>query len=317
MTGTSTQDGARDDWRRRQHELPRTSTAGLDTADTGDRVFDPALKHFAQGYRITDTTVDHALRPAWRAARRTALDVVAQGVACSGRADSLVLRGSMLMAGWFGAAAREPHDLDFVVVPRDWGIEEPRTDRLLRAVAEAVERAAAERGGLVMPADAAVTEDIWTYERVPGRRLVLPWSAPGLPGGHVQLDFVFNEPLPAAPEPADVAGVRLQAATRELSLAWKLVWLATDLYPQGKDLYDAVLLAESCAAPYELLHTVFRDSGEFFPPAPRVRKLDLDAFSEVKWADWGTFEAEYPGIPGSAASYAERLLTALAPTFAG
>ncbi|MEJ8644468.1 nucleotidyl transferase AbiEii/AbiGii toxin family protein [Streptomyces sp. MS1.HAVA.3] len=167
-----------------------------------------------------------------------------------------------------------------------------------------------------MPADAAVCEDIWTYERVPGRRLVLPWSAPGLPGGHVQLDFVFNEPLPAAPEPADVAGVRLPAATRELSLAWKLVWLATDSYPQGKDLYDAVLLAESCAAPYELLHTVFRDSGEFFPPVPWVRKLDLDAFSEVEWADWDTFAAEYPGIPGSASSYAERLLTALAPSFA-
>ncbi|MEJ8644469.1 nucleotidyl transferase AbiEii/AbiGii toxin family protein [Streptomyces sp. MS1.HAVA.3] len=147
MTGTRTQDGAGDDWRRRQYELPRTSTAGLDTAGTGDRVFDPALKHFADGYRIADTAVDHALRPAWQAARRTALDVVAQGVARSGRVDSLVLRGSMLMAGWFGAAAREPHDLDFVVVPQDWGIEEPRTDRLLRDVAEAVERAAAGQGG--------------------------------------------------------------------------------------------------------------------------------------------------------------------------
>ncbi|WP_405531399.1 nucleotidyl transferase AbiEii/AbiGii toxin family protein [Streptomyces avidinii] len=154
--------------------------------------------------------------------------------------------------------------------------------------------------------------------RVPGRRLVLPWSAPGLPGGQVQLDFVFNEQLPAAPEPADVSGVRLRAATPELSLAWKLVWLATDMYPQGKDLYDAVLLAERCTAPYELVHTVFRESGEYFPPkAPQDTPLTLEAFAEVKWADWDTFRADYPGISGSAESYAERLLTALAPTFAG
>ncbi|MFJ3963883.1 nucleotidyl transferase AbiEii/AbiGii toxin family protein [Streptomyces sp. NPDC090036] len=318
MTGTSAQDAAREDWRRRQRELPRTSTAGLDRAEPDVRVFDPALKHFAYGYRITDAAVDEALRPAWRAARRTALDVVAQGVARSGWADSLVLRGSMLMAGWFGAAAREPHDLDFVVVPQDWGIEEPRTGQLLAAVAEAAERAAAEGGELVIAADAAVSEDIWTYERVPGRRLVLPWSAPGLPGGQVQLDFVFNEQLPAAPEPADVAGVRLRAATPELSLAWKLIWLASDLYPQGKDLYDAVLLAERCTAPYELVHTVFLESGEYFPRnATSDTPLTLEAFSEVKWADWDTFRADCPGIPGSAESYAERLLAALAPTFAG
>lgn len=112
--------------------------------------------------------------------------------------------------------------------------------------------------------------------------------------------------------------MRLRAATPELSLAWKLVWLATDMYPQGKDLYDAVLLAERCTAPYELVHTVFRESGEYFPPkAPQDTPLTLEAFAEVKWADWDTFRADYPGISGSAESYAERLLTALAPTFAG
>ncbi|PYC74957.1 hypothetical protein C7C45_03455 [Micromonospora arborensis] len=34
------------------------------------------------------------------------------------------------------------------------------------------------------------------------------------------------------------------AAPAPLALAWKLLWLATDRYPQGKDLYDAALLAE-------------------------------------------------------------------------
>lgn len=318
MTGTDPRQVAPDDWARRQREWPATSTAGLDPAGPADRFFDPALKHFADGYRVSDSAVDPALRPAWQAARRTALGVAARGVARSGRADALVLRGSMLMAGWFGAAAREPHDLDFVVVPQDWGIGEPRTERLLRAVAEAVERVAAEEGALAVPAAAAVCEDIWTYERVPGRRLVLPWSADGLPGGQIQLDFVFNERLPARPEPAEVAGALLPAATPELSLAWKLVWLATDMYPQGKDLYDAVLLAERCTAPYELVHTVFMESGEFFPShARRDTPLTMDAFDGVREADWDAFAAEYPGIPGSAASYAERLLRALAPTFGG
>ncbi len=182
--GTGAQDAAGADRRRRRLELPRTSTAGLDAAGAGERVFDPAPKHFADGCRIADTAVAPALRPAWQAARRTALDVAARGVARSGWADALVLRGSMLMSGWFGAAAREPHDPDFVVVPQDRGIEEPRTGRLLTAVAEAAERVAAEEGGLVMPAGGAVCEDIWTYERVPGRRWCCRWlrSRPRSPG---------------------------------------------------------------------------------------------------------------------------------------
>ncbi|MEW2415199.1 hypothetical protein AB0953_15985 [Streptomyces sp. NPDC046866] len=77
------------------------------------------------------------------------------------------------MAQWFGPAALEPHGLDFVVVRRSGGSR--RTA-------------------------------VWTYERVPGRRLVLTWSAPGPPGGQVQLGFVFNEPLPVPAEPVEVAG---------------------------------------------------------------------------------------------------------------
>ncbi|UQX01066.1 nucleotidyl transferase AbiEii/AbiGii toxin family protein [Streptomyces sp. RerS4] len=319
MNGNDGTGNPRSDWARRQEELPRTSTTGLaEPGREGDLFFDPALKHFAHGYRVADTAVDPGLRPAWQAARRRALDVMVRGVAESGWADSLVLRGSMLMASWFGAPAREPHDLDFIVVPQDWGIEEARTERMLTAIAEAAERVAAREGGLVVAAAGAVCEDIWTYERVPGRRLVLPWSAPGLPGGQVQLDFVFNERLPAPAEPTEVAGVRVPAATPELSLAWKLVWLATDMYPQGKDLYDAVLLAERYAAPYELVHTVFRESGEFFPPgAAEDAPVTLEAFAEARWVDWEQFAQEYPGVGGSAEAYAGRLLAALGPTFAG
>nr|WSX51969.1 nucleotidyl transferase AbiEii/AbiGii toxin family protein [Streptomyces sp. NBC_00974] len=299
---------------RRMLQQPRTMRTG-ERGDPAPVTFDPALKHFYEAYRPLDPVISEpAARAAWRTARRSAMEVALRAVGACGFADALVLRGSMLMSQWFGESAREPHDLDFVVVPVDWMIKEDRTGRMLDAIAAGAERLA-ECGGLVMPASEAVSEYIWTYERVPGRRLVLPWSAPGMRGGQVQLDFVFNEPLPVGPEPVEVAGVPLLGATRELSLAWKLAWLAGDMYPQGKDLYDAVLLAESRTVPYPLLAEVFRLSGEWEtgsghqPPA-------LAVFEGFARTDWSTFHQEYPGIPGSAESYADRLLNALAPTFA-
>ncbi|MEU9374524.1 nucleotidyl transferase AbiEii/AbiGii toxin family protein [Streptomyces sp. NPDC048255] len=301
----------------RKGQLPRTLTAGVGAAAARHKVFDPALKHFDEAYRPTDEVVsDPAVRVRWQAARRTALAVTLRAVASSGWAGSLVLRGSMLMSGWYPGVARDPHDLDFVVVPQDWRIEEPRTRLMLDAVASAAERAAAEHGGLVMPASEAVSEYIWTYERVPGHRLVLPWSAPGLPGGHVQLDFVFHEELPVAPEISEVAGTGLRGATRELSLAWKLLWLATDMYPQGKDLYDAVLLAEDCVVPYPLLETVFRQSGEW-QTGGVLDPLTLGTFEGLDLSEWPEFAREYPEIGDGPGAYVRRLVAALAPTFAG
>ncbi|MEV6955498.1 nucleotidyl transferase AbiEii/AbiGii toxin family protein [Streptomyces sp. NPDC051183] len=305
-----------DERRRRETGLPYTLTAGVGEAAVRHRVFDPALKHFNDAYRPTDGVVaDPAVRARWQAMRRTALELALAGVASSGWAESLVLRGSMLMASWYGAVAREPHDLDFVVVPQDWRIEEPRTRSMLDAVAVAAERAAAEHGGLVMPASEVVSEYIWTYERVPGHRLVIPWSAPGLPGGQVQMDFVFHEGLPAAPERTRVAGAELHGATKELSLAWKLLWLATDLYPQGKDLYDAVLLAEDCVLPYPLLETVFRLSGEW-DGGGGLDPITLDTFGSIERVDWANFAKEYPAVDPDGA-YTRRLVAALGPTFAG
>lgn len=296
----------------RKTGLPYTLTAGIGESAARHRVFDPALKQFDDAYRPLDPRIeDPAVRTAWLQARRTAMEVALHAVYDAGWASSLVLRGSMLMGQWFGPAAREPHDLDFVVVPADWRIEEDRTGRMLDEIAAAAERLA---GGLDMPADEAASEYIWTYERVPGRRLVLPWYAPGLPGGQVQLDFVFNEPLPVAPEPVEVARVPLLGATRELSLAWKLMWLAGDLYPQGKDLYDAVLLAESCALPRELLEQVFRLSGEFevagmVPLSPAT----FDGFADT---DWSGLRAEYPSLGIDEPGLARRLLAAVERVFA-
>lgn len=218
-------------------------------------------------------------------------------------------------------------DLDFVVVPETWQLTDDRTDRMLDGIAAAAE-ALSHRGGPVrLDAHAAVGDEIWSYDRVPGRRLVIPWTAEaeGVPPGSVQLDFVFNERLPVPPEPAEIRGpqgtapVVVGAATRALSLAWKVLWLVSDVHPEGKDLYDAVLLAECTELPFALLREVFRgvDDGTFdrYPVLPE----SLDGIE----ADWFELRKEYPDRTAFTApnrvvehGYAYRLVTALEPTFA-
>ncbi|WP_344014849.1 nucleotidyl transferase AbiEii/AbiGii toxin family protein [Streptomyces thermospinosisporus] len=280
-------------------------------------VFDPSLKHYQNAYRATDPSFSDPERDAaWRAARRRVLHLVLAAIAESGWADALVLRGSVLMSVWFGDAAREPGDLDFVVVPHTWGIEDRRTERMPDSVAGAAEVAAGERGeGLGIASAEAVTEDIWTYDRVPGRRLVLPWTAPELPGGYVQLDFVFNERLPEEPRPVRLPdGTVVNAASPELSLAWKLMWLINDLHAQGKDLYDAVLLAERHPLPYALLHEVFRLSGEW----PRLNREEIlleDLVEAVAYVEWEHFATEYPQLAERGREFADRLVRAVTPAF--
>ncbi|MFJ6701077.1 nucleotidyl transferase AbiEii/AbiGii toxin family protein [Streptomyces sp. NPDC091272] len=281
-------------------------------------VFDPALKQFPNAYRAADPVFPHPEATlAWQTARSQALITVRDGVAASVWSTSLVLRGSMLMAMWFGASAREPGDLDFVVVPSSWGMAEPRTSGLLSGVAEAAELMAASRAdGLRIDARGTVYEDIWTYERVPGRRMMLPWSAPGTPGGWLQLDFVFGESLPEPPVSVVLpSGGLLQAASPALSLAWKVMWLVVDGYAQGKDLYDAALLAERHSLPNALLQEVFRLGGEW-PEPSRERVLGSDLADALQYVEWHHFADEYPGFAGREREFVRRLRTALAPTFA-
>jgi hypothetical protein len=122
--------------------------------------------------------------------------------------------------------------------------------------------------------------------------------------------------VPALSPSSGSAGARLLAATPELSLAWKLKWLVGDLHPQGKDLYDAVLLAEHCALSYELLGAAFiaTDRGESGAPTGRA---DIAALAEGMSYEWRHFTAEYPWLPGDLDMLVDRLLSALTPTFAG
>ncbi|GGX86375.1 nucleotidyl transferase AbiEii/AbiGii toxin family protein [Streptomyces fructofermentans] len=308
-----------DEATRRNEELPRTLHVVPDRDAEQRLVFEPALKHYPNAYRATDPGFsDPARGDAWRSARRRALDIVLAAVSGSEWADSLVLRGSVLMAAWFGEAAREPGDLDFVVVPHTRGIDEPYTARMLDGIAAAAQALAAERGSEVaLSAAGAVVEGIWTYERVPGRRMVLPWSAPGLPGGHVQLDFVFEERLAEEPAPVELpGGTVVWAATPALSLAWKLMWVINDMHAQGKDLYDAVLLAERHPLPYELLHEVFRLSGEW--PHPYLEGIGLaDVVEAVGYVEWNHFATEYPRFADDEREFAQRLVRAVTATFEG
>ncbi|MFG2928348.1 nucleotidyl transferase AbiEii/AbiGii toxin family protein [Streptomyces achromogenes] len=306
-----------DEATRKAADLPRTLrwVPGDDVVQRP--VFDPSLKHHRNAYRATDPQFGDPARGArWRAARRRALRLVLDAIAASQWGEALVLRGSVLMSVWFPESAREPGDLDFVVVPHTWRIDDGRTERMLRGIAAAAQDVAAARGhGIGISARGAVVEDIWTYDRVPGRRMVLPWGAPGLPGGHVQLDFVFNERLPEEPAPAELpGGTVVQAATPELSLAWKLMWLINDVHAQGKDLYDAVLLAERHPLRYELLHEVFRLSGEW--PYPYREKVLLEDVTEaVGFVEWEHFVTEYPRFRDAEREYADRLVRAVTPTF--
>ncbi|MFD4457845.1 nucleotidyl transferase AbiEii/AbiGii toxin family protein [Nocardia sp. NPDC058480] len=278
-------------------------------------VFDPAFTDRRFGMRLSEPYFDEDdVAGAWRRARREALDHVLAGLAATQWADQVMVRGSVLLRAWYGTEAREPGDLDFVVLSPDWTLPDPRTEAMFVEVA-AVAQGAAERSGSTVRLDpaGAVSDEIWTYDRVPGRRLVLPWSAtePGIPGGSVQLDFVFGEALPEPPLRTEIArlgssgpGAVLLAASPQLSLAWKLVWLATDCFPEGKDLFDAVLLAERVTMSQELFRAAA--AGE------AVEAGFADGAAWAREASWSEFTKDYPHLADEHDTYVWRLASALA-----
>jgi hypothetical protein len=264
--------------------------------------FDPALKQFDNAYRPGEPVfADPSAGRRWRAARETAMNDLLTVIGGSRWAEHLVLRGSTLMRAWAGDDARRPGDLDFVVTPVDVTSDSPAARELI----DGIKTAAAEAG--LRPEDAGESA-IWTYERADGRRLVIPFSAPDLPDGSVQIDVVFGEHLPIGPEPVALPGVRtlILAATAELSLAWKLLWLTTDRYPQGKDLYDAALLAEHATVDVELVR------GLLLPELGH-EAAEFSAATPLTWhdVDWENFVDEYPAVAGTSRHWQRRLALAL------
>jgi hypothetical protein len=209
------------------------------------------------------------------------------------------------------------------VMGEDWEHASPYGD-LKDLVAENKWAAA----GLALDAGRMEDSGEWMYAHydMPGVRLTIPWhttlrTGPHL-SGEVSLDFALDERMPEPPVWARIPRLAgghtvVRAASPELSLAWKLVWLLRDTRDEGesrgKDLYDAVLLAErpGLVLDMALLRRVLADS----------EGLDVEDFTLGWRADvaigWQPF-AEREGVGGSAGHWMRRLATALkiAPTIA-
>lgn len=183
-------------------------------------------------------------------------------------------------------------------------------------------------GGVRIDAAKYRLDDTWAYEEydsdppMHGVRLLLPWTSDDGRGGEVQIDFARDETLPCRPEFALVPRLDgrepalVRAAGPDLSLAWKLLWLDTDSgsreRARGKDLYDAVLLAESPRTRLDpaLLRRVLRrarpgTAGELTPD-------DITRWS----VDWHSFRAAHPRVHGDLDRWLARLSRALAPVLA-
>jgi hypothetical protein len=277
-------------------------------------LFDPALRHYSRAFRPGDPTfADSTDAQRWADARRRATDHVLRAIAESPLGEKLILRGSRLLRSWCGAAAREPGDLDYLVDPPTIGMGDPWAERLADTLTAAV-IAKPNPEGVEFLREGIESDDIWTYERAPGRRIVFPWRSVGLPGGSVQVDAVFGEALsePARMDaiPSEDGGcIVVRQSSPAQSLAWKLVWLETDTYPQGKDLYDAVLLAERFPLSRNLLTECLR-RVELEPPSGTATEFVR------RWnVDWVTFLTEYPWVEGDKQAWLNRMAAAIEPTF--
>ncbi|MET7421985.1 nucleotidyl transferase AbiEii/AbiGii toxin family protein [Dactylosporangium sp. NPDC005555] len=157
------------------------------------------------------------------------------------------------------------------------------------AVLDLLERQPRTPGGAVLDVGDAQPDADWNYAGYDldygggsGARVHIPWRHGDLTGD-VQLDFAYDEALPeppvltAVPRGSGGPPTAVWTASRELSLLWKLRWLAEDLTLEGaalgKDVYDAVLLGEL--------------DGVNLPPRLRrlLPALDVDAVRSMS-VDW-------------------------------
>lgn len=286
----------------------------------GEERFDPALKHYARAFREDEPAFDDDdQRDRWHQAEAAALEHVLRAIAGSSWSERLVLRGSATMPLWFWAAARVPHDLDWVMADPGVASGSDQAKRMLDSIATLVTEAGTD--AQVAPDQprfdpAQVASDaIWTYERADGVRLTFGWTVPGLPPGKTQCDFVFGEPLWEPPQwhafPGDNgADYRLRIVSPELSLAWKFIWLQEDWYPQAKDLYDAVLLAEFCThLPEAVRKGVVATLGDEWGGIRDQRDIApwwAGVWQRLEDVDWAAFVREYPHVDPDLAHWRAR-----------
>jgi hypothetical protein len=212
-----------------------------------------------------------------------------------------------------------PDGLNWVMTA-DWEHSSPYGD-LLSLMREHPEAG----GGVVLEPDRFEESGDWDYSgyaETTGVRLTVPWHTEGEQSsryeGVVQLDFAMDETVPQRPVWVRIPRLAgghsvVRAADPQLSLAWKLLWLLQDTEEngesRGKDLYDAVLLAElpTFSLDERLLRMVLRRRGL------EVRDLQLRHLDDLT-IDWDAFTAHCPQATGTLGDWLGRLGSALALT---
>ncbi|MFN7560399.1 MAG: nucleotidyl transferase AbiEii/AbiGii toxin family protein [Prosthecobacter sp.] len=278
-------------------------------------VYDPSARQYGRAFRRGDPKLEPMDMARWQQARRHAMQHLLEAATSGSWQNNLVLRGSVTMRAFAGDAAREPGDIDWVVVPETILMSQKAAHEIIDGIIRAVSANPKFKEAVIETTDITQT-DIWTYDRAPGRRVAFPWRCAELPPAVIQMDFVFQQKLHTQPVPIEISlngkdTTTLLSASREESLAWKLLWLSSDTHPQGKDLYDAVLLAEGTTLSASLLKAVFQD-------ADMLKHLNCSFFLADKPADevdWANFIKECAWVEGKAPEWVERLRTALRPTF--
>lgn len=171
-----------------------------DTDRSRVEIFEPALRQHSRAFRLSDPAFQNREQEtAWRDAQSRAMYEVARRVSESPWAEHLVLRGSLLLETWLGEHARRAGDIDWVYQP-EWTQLNNRPATELFAGLQGLVADHPEAGPIRFEAHRIAVDDIWSYERAPGRRIVFPWRVAGLPPGVVQMDVVFNERLFEPPE---------------------------------------------------------------------------------------------------------------------
>ena len=293
---------------------PQAWTLPADPDLEQPRLFDPSMKHLSSAYRRGDPTGPGSHD--WLTRRSQIFETILSAVAGSPLRESLCIRGSVLLRRYLGDVSRVPGDIDWVVLPATVKVN----DEHGRGIIEALKQLLSEStfSGAALHVDDAVLDSIWTYDRVPGRRLTIPWSSDDIAPGTVQMDFVYGEELWTPPVQLALNGttdLHIKAASPELSLAWKLLWLATDMHPQGKDLYDAVLLAEAHEISEVLIERAFSEASQWTSTTPigHVAGRSVIDSWPVDAIEWETLIAEYPQIEGTASQWKNRLANAIFP----
>ncbi len=268
-------------------------TSFLGSLKDRPEIYDPALRHYPLPYRLGEPRFSEEQgRLYWEVVQQRAMTHLLSLTKAASWKDGPILRGSVVLRHYLGIKARAPRDLDWLVLPTTWKPNSREARLFFDDVLSRLRREPEFEGGEFQPYD-VLYDEIWVYDKTPGQRLVFPWQGPNLPRGLVQMDFAFQELMPTEPVLIHLPGVgAIRTASLEQCLAWKLFWLEKDSRPQGKDLYDATLIAEHLSA------------------AGTPYSFDLPD-SLTDGMNWGEFTREYPAVKGDLQTWTQRLQAAL------